>query len=93
MASGPDEKKDARGIAAMKAQRDKVLLTFKEEMAPGLSIEMELKNILTSTESQYQQVDVIETYFGKVRKKLQRILWAGAAVVDFSPLFTHAPRL
>lgn len=66
MASGPNDKKDAREIAAIQAQRDKGALMFREDVAPGLSIEMELKNILTSTESQYQKVDVIETYFGKV---------------------------
>jgi len=49
----------------IQAQRAKVGFQFREDMAPGLVLEMELKQIFHSTESQYQQIDVIDTYFGK----------------------------
>jgi thermospermine synthase len=56
------QEKQALAIAA---ERGKVGFQFREELAPGLIIEMELKKILYSTQSEFQQIDVIETYFGK----------------------------
>eukprot|EP00934_Nitzschia_sp_Nitz4_P002533 Nitzschia sp. Nitz4//scaffold84_size84139//58185//59207//NITZ4_005206-RA/size84139-processed-gene-0.7-mRNA-1//1//CDS//3329559057//2523//frame0 len=53
---------NADGIVA---QRAKAGFQFREDVAPGLLIEMALKNILYTTETEYQQVDVLETYFGK----------------------------
>lgn len=50
---------------AIETQRAKVQFQFREDMAPGLVLEMELKEIYHSTKSPYQQVDVINTYFGK----------------------------
>jgi len=46
-------------------QRAKAGFQFREDMAPGLVMEMTLKSILHSSHSDYQQIDVIETYFGK----------------------------
>ena len=39
---------------------------FWEEQAPGLSLEMTLKKIKHSTNSEFQQIDVIETFIGKM---------------------------
>lgn len=41
-------------------------LQYKEAVKPGLHLEMELKKILASEESQFQKVEVLETHFGKV---------------------------
>jgi len=46
-------------------QRAKTAFIFREDIAPGLRYEMELRKIFTSTESEFQQVEVVETYFGK----------------------------
>lgn len=50
----------------IEAQRSKAMMLYREDVAPCLSVEMELKRVLASTESQYQKIDVIDTYFGKV---------------------------
>jgi spermidine synthase len=55
--------------AAIEAERAKSLFCFREDIAPGLRLEMELKNIFVSTQSEFQQVEVIETYFGKVSRE------------------------
>jgi thermospermine synthase len=48
------------------AQRAKAGFHFREDMAPGLVVEMTLKQLVHSTKSKYQQIDVIETHlFGK----------------------------
>ena len=41
-------------------------LQYKEAVKPGLNLEMELKQILASEESEFQKVEVLETHFGKV---------------------------
>lgn len=46
-------------------QRAKAGFVFREEQAPGLSLEMRLNKIYHSTNSEFQQIDVIDTYFGK----------------------------
>lgn len=51
--------------AAIEVQRAKAGFNFREDMAPGLVLEMDLKRIILSTQSPYQQIDVIETIFGK----------------------------
>lgn len=38
---------------------------FREDLAPGITLEMTLNKIHHSTQSDYQQIDVIDTYFGK----------------------------
>jgi hypothetical protein len=53
--------------SAIEIERAKSGFLYKEDVAPGLTMEMELKRILISTSSPYQKVDVVETYFGKVR--------------------------
>jgi hypothetical protein len=58
--------------AAIEAERAKSTIWFREDMAPGLISEMELKNIFVSTHSEFQQVEVIDTYFGKVRRERER---------------------
>lgn len=66
MSSGPDDTKDAYHQAAIEAQRAKAHISFREELAPGLMIDADLKDIHIMTHSKYQKVDVFETYFGKV---------------------------
>jgi spermidine synthase len=51
--------------SAIEIERAKSGFLYKEDVAPGLTMEMELKRILISTSSPYQKVDVVETYFGK----------------------------
>jgi len=46
-------------------QREKTAFVFREDQAPGLTTEMSLKKIFHSSRSQFQQIDVIETVFGK----------------------------
>ncbi|VEU34935.1 unnamed protein product [Pseudo-nitzschia multistriata] len=46
-------------------QRAKTALLFREAQGPGLTIEMSLNKIYHSTRSEFQQIDVINTYFGK----------------------------
>lgn len=56
-------------MSDIEAQRDKRSFIFREDAAPGLKLEMELNKIFVSTQSKFQQVDILETYFGKVRRK------------------------
>ena len=53
--------------AAIENERAKSSFSYREDVAPGLTIEMDLKSILASTSSKYQKLDVVDTYFGKVR--------------------------
>eukprot|EP00548_Thalassiothrix_antarctica_P019925 CAMPEP_0194194024 /NCGR_PEP_ID=MMETSP0154-20130528/75356_1 /TAXON_ID=1049557 /ORGANISM="Thalassiothrix antarctica, Strain L6-D1" /LENGTH=378 /DNA_ID=CAMNT_0038918413 /DNA_START=14 /DNA_END=1151 /DNA_ORIENTATION=+ len=46
-------------------QRAKTAFLFREDVKPGLRLEMELRKIFISSESEFQKIDVIETYFGK----------------------------
>jgi hypothetical protein len=62
-------KNGASHAAAIDAERAKSTLSFKELLAPGLSVEVELKAILASIQSPFQKVEVLDTYFGKVRPK------------------------
>jgi len=59
--------RDAKQQEAIEAERAKANISFREELAPGLIIDMDLKKIHVMTHSKYQKVDVLETYFGKVR--------------------------
>jgi thermospermine synthase len=45
-------------------QRAKAGFYFREDIAPGLVLEMPLKRILHSSKSEFQQIDVIDSYFG-----------------------------
>jgi hypothetical protein len=52
---------------AIDVERAKSSLTFKEVVAPGLSVEVELRRILAGpVQSKYQKVEILDTYFGKV---------------------------
>ena len=42
------------------------IFSFKETVVPGLNYEMQLKRVLVSTSSEFQDIDVVETCFGKV---------------------------
>jgi hypothetical protein len=58
---------------AIDAERAKSSLTFKEVVAPGLMVEVELRRILAGpVQSLYQKVEILETYFGKVRSIVER---------------------
>lgn len=46
-------------------QRAKAGFNFREDIAPGLVLEMPLHRILHSSQSEFQQVDVIDSYFGR----------------------------
>lgn len=46
-------------------QRAKCNMVYRESIAPGLTLEMDLKGILASKESQFQKVEILSTYFGK----------------------------
>jgi spermidine synthase len=46
-------------------QRAKCGFHFREDVAPGLVLEMPLKRIFHSSQSEFQQVDVIDSYFGR----------------------------
>lgn len=41
-------------------------LQYTEAIVPGLDITIDLKGILASEESEFQKVEILETYFGKV---------------------------
>ena len=47
-------------------QREKASFTYSEDVAPGLSVSMTLNRIFISTFSEFQKIDVIDTYFGKM---------------------------
>jgi hypothetical protein len=52
---------------AIDVERAKSSLTFKEVVAPGLTVEVELRRILAGpVQSKYQKVEILDTYFGKV---------------------------
>lgn len=59
--------KATAATTAIVAERAKSSLTFKEVVAPGLMVEVELRRILAGpVQSLYQKVEILETYFGKV---------------------------
>ena len=59
--------RNAVATTAIDAERAKSSLTFKEVVAPGLSVEVELRRILAGpVQSKYQKVEILDTYFGKV---------------------------
>ena len=41
-------------------------------MMPGLKMEMELHQILATAQSEFQKVEILQTFFGKVRKYAQK---------------------
>ena len=53
--------------SAIEAERSKMGYVYREDAAPGLVTEMILHRILECTSSEYQKIDVVDTYFGKVR--------------------------
>ena len=57
---------DASYQATIASERAKASISFREVLAPGLTIEMELKGIHVMTQSKYQKIEVLETCFGKV---------------------------
>ena len=57
---------DASYQATIASERAKTCISFREELAPGLTIEMELKAIHVMTQSKFQKIEVLETCFGKV---------------------------
>lgn len=54
-----DDDDDEVGV---NATRDK----FGEWLMPGLKMEMKLRNVLASRASEYQKVEILDTFFGKV---------------------------
>jgi hypothetical protein len=56
-----------KASSAIDVERAKSSLTFKEIIAPGHTVELELRRILAGpVQSEYQKVEILETYFGKV---------------------------
>lgn len=62
-----DSERDKINNEGIEAQWAKRSLIYREDAAPGLRVEMDLKHIFTSRQSKFQQVDVIETYYGKTQ--------------------------
>ena len=52
-------------VAGIEAQRAKAGLFFREDVAPGLVLEMVLKHIYHTSRSQFQEISVVETFFGR----------------------------
>jgi hypothetical protein len=69
MAPSSSSSTNDRNNAAIVAERAKSLFCFREDIAPGLRSEMDLKKIFVSTQSEFQKIEVIDTYFGKVSRK------------------------
>jgi len=57
-------------IDAIETERNKANFLYREDVAPGIRVEMELKQLFCSTHSKYQKIDVIETSFGKVSEQI-----------------------
>lgn len=53
-------------MSTIEEQRAKASFVYTEDVAPGLSVSMDLNKIHTTTLSKFQKIDVIETYFGKM---------------------------
>lgn len=53
-------------MATIEDQRAKAGFRYSEDIAPGLEVSMDLHKIHTRTLSEFQKIDVIETYFGKM---------------------------
>lgn len=51
--------------SAIDNERSKTSFQFTEAIYPGVDLVMELKSISARTKSQFQEIDVIETVFGK----------------------------
>jgi hypothetical protein len=61
---------------AIDAERAKSSLTFKEVVAPGLMVEVELRRILAGpVQSAYQKIEILDTYFGKVNISFPFFCW------------------
>jgi spermidine synthase len=55
----------AGGGGGIADQRAKAACTFRESLLPGVDIVVDLRRILFSHTSPYQQIDIIETTYGK----------------------------
>jgi len=53
-------------MSTIEEQRAKASFIYTEDVAPGLSVSMDLHKIHARTLSEYQKIDVVETYFGKM---------------------------
>lgn len=62
-------------MSNIEAQREKRSFIYREDVGPGLRLEIDLNKIFVSTESKFQQVDVLDTYFGKVRKQVKMVIF------------------
>ena len=51
--------------STIETQREKSSIRYKEALAPGIDIEMDLHQIFVATESKFQMVEIIETNYGK----------------------------
>lgn len=58
-------KKDNDAAFAIEAQRAKASFRYVEAVAPGLNLEMDLFQVLHSSTSAVQSVQVIDSYFGR----------------------------
>jgi thermospermine synthase len=58
--------KPIQSVVALKSARNgKAPLQYTEGVAPGLSLTMDLNSILFTSISEFQEVQIIDTYFGK----------------------------
>lgn len=51
--------------ADIESERAKCGFWFTEDISPGAKLNLSLTRILTSTQSKYQKIDVVETVYGK----------------------------
>jgi hypothetical protein len=82
MAPSSSSLTNGKNNAAIEAERAKSLFCFREDIAPGLRSEMDLKQIFVSTQSEFQKIEVIDTYFGKVSREVEAICKGAGASVD-----------
>lgn len=95
MAPSSSSLTDGKNNAAIMAERAKSLFCFREDIAPGLRSEMDLKQIFVSTQSEFQKIEVIDTYFGKVSRQEEResARELGLVAVFLNILFFPLPTL
>ena len=58
---------------AIETERAKSTLVYKEEVFPGLRLDMDLHHIFVTTQSPFQKIGVIETVYGRVSVRSYRL--------------------
>jgi spermidine synthase len=66
IAASSSSSSGSTGSSAIQDQRSKAAFRFVEAVVPGVDISLELKEIMSSSQSEFQQVQAIRTSFGKM---------------------------